>query len=121
MCVFPAGSGEFLPPSWRKLMSDPDSQIIDMYPTDFVVDLNGKKFEWMGVALLPFLDEARLHRTLAKVYGDLTEDEKRRNGVGEDKLFVGRRNKIYGKLRDVYDSDKKEFHMGKKIKALKIR
>jgi len=111
MCVFPAGSGEFLPPSWRKLMSDPDSQIIDMYPTDFVVDLNGKKFEWMGVALLPFLDEARLHRTLAKVYGDLTEDEKRRNGVGEDKLFVGRRNKIYGKLRDVYETDKKEFHM----------
>lgn len=29
----------------------------------------------LGVALLPFVDEKRLHRTLAKVYGDLTEDE----------------------------------------------
>ena len=52
MCVFPAASGQFLPDTWRTLMSDPFSPIIDFYPTDFAVDLNGKKFEWMGVALL---------------------------------------------------------------------
>lgn len=111
MCVFPAASGEFLPVSWRNLMSDPFSQIIDMYPIDFVVDLNGKKFEWMGVALLPFLDEARLHSTLRQVYGDLTEDEIRRNSVGQDRLFVSRRNAVYSKLRELYDSDAVEYHM----------
>lgn len=60
MCVFPAASGEFLPATWRTLMSDTHSPIIDFYPTDFSVDLNGKKFEWMGVALLPFLNEPRI-------------------------------------------------------------
>lgn len=29
----------------------------------------------LGVALLPFVDEKRLHRALSKVYGDLTDDE----------------------------------------------
>jgi len=41
-------------------MSDTFSPIIDFYPIDFAVDLNGKKFEWMGVALLPFLNEDRI-------------------------------------------------------------
>ena len=34
-----------------------------------------------GVALLPFVDEKRLHRTLSDVYNDLTEDE--------SKIFIG--------------------------------
>jgi len=105
MCVFPAASGEFLPATWRRLMSDTFSPIIDFYPTDFAVDLNGKKFEWMGVALLPFLDEPRLHQALATVYPDLTEDEKRRNSVGTDLLFVSRRNPIYGALRGLYEEE----------------
>jgi len=111
MCVFPAASGQFLPDTWRTLMSDPFSPIIDFYPTDFAVDLNGKKFEWMGVALLPFLDEPRLHAALRTVYNDLTEDEIRRNGVGRDLLFVSRRNPVYGKLRDLYEKNQEKLQL----------
>ncbi|KAH9397571.1 5'-3' exoribonuclease 2 [Tyrophagus putrescentiae] len=53
-----------LPPSWRVLMSSNSSPIIDFYPTAFSIDLNGKKAAWMGVALLPFIDEERLFRAL---------------------------------------------------------
>ena len=54
-----------------------DSSIIDFYPTNFRVDLNGKKFAWQGVALLPFVDEERLLQALREVYDDLMPDEGR--------------------------------------------
>ena len=57
--VFPAGSKKFLPDQWAELMYQPDSPIIDFYPSDFNIDLNGKKYAWQGVALLPFVDESR--------------------------------------------------------------
>ncbi|PIO77028.1 XRN 5'-3' exonuclease [Teladorsagia circumcincta] len=59
MSVFPAASKQHLPLHWQKLMTDEDSPIIDLYPIDFRIDLNGKKFAWQGVALLPFVDEVR--------------------------------------------------------------
>ncbi|MEQ2253232.1 5'-3' exoribonuclease 2 [Ilyodon furcidens] len=75
MGVFPAASGNFLPLTWRNLMMSADSSIIDFYPDDFAIDLNGKKYAWQGVALLPFVDERRLRAALAEVYPDLTTDE----------------------------------------------
>ena len=48
-------------------MIEDDSPIIDLYPADFRIDLNGKKFAWQGVALLPFVDEIRLLKTLESV------------------------------------------------------
>ena len=93
MGVFPEKSAQALPKSWRKLMSDPESPIIDFYPTNFKVDLNGKKQAWMGVVLLPFIDEARLFKALEKVYPDLTAEEKTRNSYGEEKLFERRQQR----------------------------
>jgi 5''-3'' exonuclease len=52
-----------------------DSPIIDFYPEDFKIDLNGKKFAWQGVALLPFVDEERLHKALAPYYEKLSVEE----------------------------------------------
>ena len=51
------------------------STIIDFYPSDFKVDLNGKKYMWQGVALLPFVDESRLLRALKEYYHTLTPEE----------------------------------------------
>ena len=52
MSVFPAGSKKFLPTTWQRLMCEPDSPIIDFYPTNFKIDLNGKKYAWQGEWLL---------------------------------------------------------------------
>eukprot|EP00117_Sycon_ciliatum_P036107 scpid37835/ scgid0249/ 5&apos len=95
MGVFPAASGKFLPESWRTLMSSDESPIIDFYPTDFKIDLNGKKFAWMGVALLPFVDEKRLLGALAGVYDDLSPEEKFRNSRGSDRLCFHRSNSAF--------------------------
>ena len=59
MSVFPAASRSHVPKPWADLMVDPECTIIDFYPEDFKIDLNGKKYAWQGVALLPFVDEVK--------------------------------------------------------------
>lgn len=51
MGVFPAGSKQHVPPTWQDLMTDPQSPIIDFYPVNFKIDLNGKKYAWQGESL----------------------------------------------------------------------
>ncbi|XP_072929640.1 5'-3' exoribonuclease 2 homolog [Epargyreus clarus] len=101
MGVFPAASSQHVPKPWAKLMSDPFSPIIDFYPTDFKIDLNGKKFAWQGVALLPFVDENRLFKALEPYYNELSQAEIQRNVRGNDRLYVGTGNASYETLRSL--------------------
>ncbi|CAH0767356.1 unnamed protein product [Bemisia tabaci] len=103
MGVFPAASSSHVPSPWAKLMSDPDSPIIDFYPIDFKIDLNGKKFAWQGVALLPFVDEGRLHKALEPYYDSLTVEEKMRNVRGDDRLYVGEANAAHSYIKGLYE------------------
>ncbi|KAK5852569.1 hypothetical protein PBY51_006422 [Eleginops maclovinus] len=114
MGVFPAASGNFLPPTWRSLMSSPESSIIDFYPDDFAIDLNGKKYAWQGVALLPFVDERRLWAALADVYPDLTTEEQRRNSLGSDLMFLAKSHPLFDFIHELYRT---ESHEGTEIPA----
>ncbi|KAJ2938546.1 hypothetical protein O0L34_g13043 [Tuta absoluta] len=104
MGVFPAASSSHVPKPWATLMSDPFSPIIDFYPTDFKIDLNGKKFAWQGVALLPFVDETRLFKALEPYYEELTVAEKKRNIRGNDRLYVSPGNTSYEFLLGLYEA-----------------
>ncbi|XP_071750269.1 5'-3' exoribonuclease 2 homolog isoform X2 [Lepeophtheirus salmonis] len=105
MSVFPAASKSHVPDKWGSLMWNPDSLIIDFYPEDFKIDLNGKKFAWQGVALLPFVDENRLKRALEPVYELLSEEEVRRNQRGDDLLFIRNGHPGYDKLKSIYSEN----------------
>lgn len=94
MAVFPAASREHIPPSFHHLMTNYDSDIIDFYPEDFLIDMNGKKAAWQGVALLPFIEEVRLLDALDKVYPDLTDIEKKRNKLGNDIIYACKETKL---------------------------
>uniref|UniRef100_A0A0K0DTB2 5'-3' exoribonuclease n=1 Tax=Strongyloides stercoralis TaxID=6248 RepID=A0A0K0DTB2_STRER len=105
MGVFPAASSQHVPECWRKLMSDIDSEIYDFYPTDFAIDLNGKRHAWMGVALLPFVDQNRLLACLEKYSDGLTEEEKKRNVRGENYLYVSKYHQAFKEIRAIYENN----------------
>ena len=95
MGVMPAASDHTIPEVFRPLMSDPDSPIIDFYPTEFPIDLNGKKFAWQGVALLPFIDENRLLEAMATKYPLLSAEDTARNEKGKDVLIMSEQHPLY--------------------------
>lgn len=92
MSVLPAASRHALPPIFHPLMTDEDSEIIDFYPEDFEVDLNGKKMAWQGVALLPFIDMSRLLAAVQGKYPLLSSAEAARNATGRDVLLLSDSN-----------------------------
>ncbi|CAF3827113.1 unnamed protein product, partial [Rotaria sordida] len=102
MAVFPSQSRKFLPIEWQSLMMEKESSIIDFYPLNFCVDLNGKRYEWQGVALLPFVDEKRLHRTLEHVYPTLTNEEQIRNQRDYDRLYIHSSDLCYDYFKELY-------------------
>ncbi|GAA52094.1 5'-3' exoribonuclease 2 [Clonorchis sinensis] len=110
MGVFPADSRSHVPPAWQTLMTDPDSPIIDFYPTDFKVDLNGKRYLWMGVALLPFVDEVRLLKALDERRHLLSDEEVARNIRGPDRLFCRDTHPLASALEALYSKNETDLN-----------
>ena len=104
MAVLPAASKTALPAVFWPLMTEEDSEIIDFYPEDFQIDLNGKKFAWQGVALLPFIDEKRLLDAIAKKYPLLSAEDAARNGVGKDVLIFSEKSDLGKDIATVFYS-----------------
>lgn len=88
MGVLPDRSKTIVPKVYHELMTSPDSPIIDFYPRDFELDMNGKKMEWEAVVKIPFIDEKRLLSAMAPKDPLLSEDEKARNDFGVSLKFT---------------------------------
>ncbi|KAJ9644251.1 uncharacterized protein PV06_05233 [Exophiala oligosperma] len=88
MGVLPDRSKKIVPEVYHDLMTSKDSPIIDFYPRDFQLDMNGKKMEWEAVVKIPFIDEKRLLSAMATKDHLLSEDERLRNDFGVSLKFV---------------------------------
>ncbi|KAI5283578.1 5'-3' exoribonuclease 2, partial [Ascosphaera aggregata] len=106
MGVLPASSNHAIPEAFHSLMTDPNSEIIDFYPEEFPIDMNGKQQAWQGVALLPFIDEKRLLEAMKKRYPLLSDAERARNEMGQAFLFISDRHPLYEQAATTFYSKK---------------
>jgi 5'-3' exoribonuclease 1 len=87
MMVMPPASKGLLPEPLRRLMVDPDSPILDFYPSNFSVDGEGKRADWESVVLLPFIDFDRLVSAYESAEQLMPADVLTRNNTGKLYLF----------------------------------
>lgn len=64
-------------------MTDPTSPIIDFYPTDFELDMNGKKQDWEAIVKIPFIDEERLLSAMKSREHRLTKEQAAMERIGQ--------------------------------------
>ena len=66
VAVLPPKTSHALPEVLRPLLLDIRSPIADYFPSEFEIDLVGKKFAWLGEVLLPFIDDKRLLKAMGE-------------------------------------------------------
>jgi 5'-3' exonuclease len=78
MCVLPPESKQWLP-SALQIYYEKDSELIDIYPSEFTIDLDGVQNEYEGLVILPPIPLDRIKRAFKKVEKRLTVTERKRN------------------------------------------
>ncbi|WJX50004.1 hypothetical protein P8452_36370 [Trifolium repens] len=98
LSVLPQRSSYALPKAYAQLMLDEESKIFDLFPQNFEVDIEGKRFMWQGICKLPYMDEKRLLAETRELMEGLTETETKRNSVEVDRLLVSNTAKVAEKI-----------------------
>ena len=96
MACLPPSSSYLLPKPFQWLMRSSKSPIKEFYPESFTVDMNGKRWPWEAVILLPFIDSKRLVQAVHDFVSvdHLTSTESKRNLFRDDLVFVRNMNLV---------------------------
>ena len=91
-------------------MYDPNSQILNFYPFDFELDLNGKKQDLEAIVKIPFIDGEWLLKAMGKSLTAILrrlrlahlspQDDKSRDGIGQYILQYA--PKIYAQVAELF-------------------
>ena len=95
LSVLPPFSSKALPECLRNLMYDPNSEIIDFYQKNTELDVNGHPYTWMGVNLIPFIDDKRIRIAVSKNLHLFNKEDNERNNMGKTLVYVRTDNFLY--------------------------
>jgi len=87
MMILPPQSVHLLPKAYQPYMISNHSPLIYYYPTDFEIDMYGKKFRWEAHPRIPLIEPDVLPYYLDGLETSLTEEEKKRNTMGQEKKY----------------------------------
>jgi len=92
LACMPPSHANLLPEPYRRLMTEDDSPIIDFYPKSFTIDMNGKRWPFEAVVLLPFINSERLVDACELVDTKLLTDEEKQRNVRGEPLLLSKEN-----------------------------
>lgn len=88
LSVLPPQSADLLPNSLQPLMTSPESVLQRYYPSEFKIDLSGKRSEWEGIVVLPIMDTQLMRQTYEQKKGLLTPFDLKLNEPAKPIRFV---------------------------------
>lgn len=77
--VLPPESSNLLPDGLEHLLSSENSPFKQFIPSEFEIDIDGKRQKWEGVALLPFVDLNIVNTHYNKNIHNISENDNKRN------------------------------------------
>jgi 5'-3' exonuclease len=83
LCVLPPSSAKLIPAPLNTLLENRESSLAKYYPEKFRIDICGKRQEWEGVAILPFVDYDIVENEYKKIEHLVDKNEEKRNRVGK--------------------------------------
>ena len=92
VAVIPRNSVAVLPEELRGLLTDDDSPLRDYYPKKFIVELDGKKHDHEGVAIIPFIDRKRVIDAVGTIP---FSPERAKLWIPHDTLFIESKRQRY--------------------------
>ena len=87
LCVLPPFSNTILPPPLNHLLVEEKSPIQRYYPISFEVDLEGKRNDWEGIAILPFIDLNLVQSHYRKFVKKIDQKSLSRNIIGHTYIY----------------------------------
>lgn len=85
LCVLPPKSFHLIPEGLNE--SYKDEKLVKFYPDEFEVDLTGRKKDWEGIVILPFLNLKTVKEIYEKNLKKVEEKELKRNRFGRSMIY----------------------------------
>jgi 5'-3' exonuclease len=82
MCVLPSKSADLIPEPLASLLRNETSPIKHYYPEEFKIDISGKRKEYEGIAILPFIDTEFMKKVYDENVIKVSDSEISRNIIG---------------------------------------
>ena len=95
LCVLPPKSADLIPKPLCDLLTDENSPLKNYCPKEFEIDIGGKRKEWEGTVILPFIDFNLVRSHYLKNLSKIDKRDLKRNVKGKTFIYEYLRNNSY--------------------------
>jgi len=95
MTVLPEKSAKLLPKPISDLMKESSPVLGEFFPSEFEIDMDGKRREWEGIVLLPKINKDLFFSELKKVIPSVDPRDLSRNKVGKIFCYSRAKEQLY--------------------------